>query len=295
MKRKTLLFVILVLTAITVGCASNAQVTEVAVSKEEIIQMPEPILKELEELKSKETYQAFDMGGEILLFVSLGEKQSDGYEVKLERAGIKDDKLYVQVNKKEPTSKPEAEVVTYPTALGKVSGDALPRQIVFIDGTDYTKVIEEVSVSPVLGEQESIINLYFASTEGNLKNETRSFSSFPNATKGTEVLAELLKGPQKQNGLKSIIPEGTKVLNYEYAGSTGIATVDLSKDISKVSGSKDESLVVYSIVNTLTELPGIEKVKFLIEGNEVETLAGNISLKDPIDRNAELLHDNTLK
>jgi spore germination protein GerM len=35
-------------------------------------------------------------------------------------------------------------------------------------------------------------------------------------------------------------------------------------------------------VNTLTGLPGLEKVKFLIEGKELETLAGHMELSEPV-------------
>ena len=41
-------------------------------------------------------------------------------------------------------------------------------------------------------------------------------------------------------------------------------------------------MTVYSIVNTLAELPEIEMVRFLIEGEEIETLAGHLDLSEPV-------------
>lgn len=292
--KRVLFFVILILVSLLLGCTSTAQIQDVVVSPEETMEMPEPILEKLDELKDQENYQAFDLGGEILLFASLGEKTSQGYEVKLKKANVKDEKLYVQVNKLEPDkNKEQTEVITYPTALGKINSDGLPRQVVFIEGSDYSKVIEEVLVAPVIGKQESTINLYFANDEDSLKNETRSIDNLPNADTGKEVLVELFKGPQKENNLRKIIPEGTKVLKYSFDKDT--AVVDLSKEISKVSPGTNETLVVYSMVNTLTELLGVEKVKFLVEGKELSTLAGTVSLKKPLTRNIEIAKNEILK
>ena len=48
----------------------------------------------------------------------------------------------------------------------------------------------------------------------------------------------------------------------------GVATVNLTKDfVDKHPGGKDaERLTLYSIVNSLTEVKDIQKVKFLING-----------------------------
>lgn len=71
-----------------------------------------------------------------------------------------------------------------------------------------------------------------------------------------------------------VFPEGTKVLGLEV--KNGLATVNLNKKACELNvGAEGELLAVYSIVNTLTKLPEIAKVKFLVEGQEVESLAGH--------------------
>jgi len=42
-------------------------------------------------------------------------------------------------------------------------------------------------------------------------------------------------------------------------------------------------LTVYSMVHTLTQLPAIERVQFLVEGQRVETLVGHLALDRPLE------------
>jgi hypothetical protein len=49
-------------------------------------------------------------------------------------------------------------------------------------------------------------------------------------------------------------------------------------------------MTVYSIVNSLTlNFPQIKRVQILIEGKSIETIAGHLSLKQPISSKADLI------
>ena len=88
--------------------------------------------------------------------------------------------------------------------------------------------------------------------------------------------------------LVTAIPEGTK-LRAVYLGSAGEAFVDLSRDVSAAhpGGALDEILTVYSIVNTLTtNLSAVRTVQILVDGHEVDTLAGHVDLRRPLPRGA---------
>ena len=53
-------------------------------------------------------------------------------------------------------------------------------------------------------------------------------------------------------------------------------------------GSLDEALAVFALVNALTvNLPDITAVQILIDGKEVDTLAGHIDLRHPLRRALE--------
>ncbi len=51
-------------------------------------------------------------------------------------------------------------------------------------------------------------------------------------------------------------------------------------------GSLDELLTIYTIVNALTmNLPAVTSVQVLVDGKEVDTLAGHVDLRRPLTKN----------
>ena len=90
-------------------------------------------------------------------------------------------------------------------------------------------------------------------------------------------------------GVLSAIPSGTKV-RAVYLSSRGEAYIDLTGDVSRghTGGSLDEALAVFALVNALTvNLPDITAVQILVEGKEVDTLAGHLDLRHPLKRALE--------
>jgi spore germination protein GerM len=99
-------------------------------------------------------------------------------------------------------------------------------------------------------------------------------------------LMEALLAPV-QGPLLPPVPAGT-TLRTLFLTETGEAYVDFSPEISKnhPGGSLDEILTVYAIVNTLTvNLPAITRVQILVDGKEVDTLAGHVDLRHPLEKN----------
>jgi len=87
--------------------------------------------------------------------------------------------------------------------------------------------------------------------------------------------------------LVSAVPAGT-TLRALYLTSGGSAYVDLSREVvtAHPGGSLDELLTVYSIVNSLTvNLPAVTMVQVLVDGKEVDTLAGHVDLRRPLAKN----------
>ena len=87
--------------------------------------------------------------------------------------------------------------------------------------------------------------------------------------------------------LVSAVPART-TLRALYLSELGDAFVDLSGDVTSkhTGGSTDEILTVYAIVNALTvNLPAITRVQILVDGKEVDTLAGHVDLRNPLSKN----------
>ena len=91
--------------------------------------------------------------------------------------------------------------------------------------------------------------------------------------------------------LVSAIPPGT-MLRALYLTNKGEAFVDLSKEVSTAhtGGTQDELLTIYAIVDALTSnLPAVTSVQLLVDGKEVDTLAGHIDLRRPLAQNTSLI------
>ncbi len=86
--------------------------------------------------------------------------------------------------------------------------------------------------------------------------------------------------------LSSAMPAGTG-LRAVFLTPSGDAYVDLTREATAnhTGGSLDELFSVYTIVNLLTSnLPAIQRVQILVEGKEVDSLAGHIDLRHPLPR-----------
>lgn len=103
------------------------------------------------------------------------------------------------------------------------------------------------------------------------------------------VMEELLKGPENPDLFPANIPKGAKLLSVEV--KDGTAYVDFSKELktNHSGGSTGEAMTIYPIVSSLTALPNIDKVQFLIEGKKEEILAGHVTFDEPFKRNEDMI------
>lgn len=133
--------------------------------------------------------------------------------------------------------------------------------------------------------------LYYVSKDGTKLTGVDREVSYGEGTaaQAQQIVSEQLApapGP-----LVSAIPPGT-TLRALYLDAKGAAFVDLSKEASSAhsGGSQDELLTIYSIVNALTaNLPAITSVQLLVDGKEVDTLAGHIDLRKPLQKNLAII------
>lgn len=86
--------------------------------------------------------------------------------------------------------------------------------------------------------------------------------------------------------LTSALPKGTRLRALFVTGAD--VYVDFSPEIATAhpGGSREELFTVYAIVNALaTNLPAIARVQILVAGREVDTLAGHVDLRRPLQQN----------
>jgi spore germination protein GerM len=124
------------------------------------------------------------------------------------------------------------------------------------------------------------VTLYFSSNaDSYLHPEKRQIYDTESVTdQAKQVVVELIKGPR--TNLLATIPMGTK-LRELFIDKYGTGYVDLTSEVvnNMRGGSEAEMLLVYSIVNTLTEnFTEMKRIRFLVDGREIETLNGHLDL-----------------
>lgn len=119
--------------------------------------------------------------------------------------------------------------------------------------------------------RKTIITLYFANSQTQkLESEGRLIDSKELLREPYKVLIGMLIEGPKDSNLERLIPDNTKVINTELKGSC--LNINLSKDFLEIDDANPTKIsnLIYSIVNTLTELKEVSSVKFLVDSEECD-------------------------
>jgi spore germination protein GerM len=126
--------------------------------------------------------------------------------------------------------------------------------------------------------------LYYVAPDGlRLVASERDVRYAEGVSNQARSIVEALLEPAPE-GLASAIPRGTELRGL-FVGERGDAYVDFSGSLrtNHPGGSSSEILTVYAIVAALTKnLPAVTSVQILVEGHEVDTLAGHVDLRRPL-------------
>ncbi len=99
------------------------------------------------------------------------------------------------------------------------------------------------------------------------------------------VLQQLISGPVAED-MYPVLPDNVEVLSV--STKDRVCTVDFSKEFLDKLPEVSEEIVIYSVVNTLAELPDIYQVQFLVEGKQ-EKLYQKMDLSIPYERNLNVI------
>ncbi len=143
-------------------------------------------------------------------------------------------------------------------------------------------------------EQEAQVAVYYVKmtdTDTYLVREVHAVT----VAEGIEIatLEQIIHGEPVTEGAYRVLPPDTRVLGI--AVMDGLAIIDFSREVLNANvGAAGEALGIQSIVNTLTELPEIEQVMFLVEGDLDERAQdwwGHIGLAElqPFERDLSMV------
>ncbi len=141
------------------------------------------------------------------------------------------------------------------------------------------ELTQPITINP--GEPRAKAKLFWASGngDGTLTDVTVELplSSDP-VLRAKQVLNTLLAGPVDTD-LRTLPPDTVLLAFYLLPDGTGIADFSEALATETPSGIQSEQMAVDSITRTLeADVPRVERLKILIHGQEVETLAGHLDL-----------------
>lgn len=129
--------------------------------------------------------------------------------------------------------------------------------------------------------------LYFGNSDGTkLKAYELKEAKFGNMTKEQFIVTKLINGPES-GGYTPTLNKNVKLNSVII--SNKICYVDFDESFLSERGGVSDKLMVYSIVNSLSELNGVHEVQITINGSSNNKLHNNMSLREPFIRDLDLV------
>lgn len=132
-----------------------------------------------------------------------------------------------------------------------------------------------------------LLNLYFANETGDkLKNQPCIIEYNANVAVEKVVVEQLIAGSTEE-GYYPSIPKDTKVMNI--TKKEDVCYVNLDTGFTAQGYDVLGTVTIYSIVNSLTDLPGINSVQIMVNGETNINYKDNISLETIFQKNLEMI------
>lgn len=178
--------------------------------------------------------------------------------------------------------------------------DGVDLVAIYVDGNPLTNKEGEVygflqaedfvqnTGSSINSYQETELTLYFAGEKGDsLVRENVKVRYNSNTSKERLIVERLLKGPQ--GGHLQTIPKETKLLGVSL--KDGVCYLNFDEGLkNSVAGVRPE-IVIYSIVNSVTESGAAGSVQIAINGDSNIMYQESVDLGKPLSRNLDIVEE----
>lgn len=140
---------------------------------------------------------------------------------------------------------------------------------------------------------EAEFRLYFANEAGDrLVEVERNVVYNSNISMERQVVEELIKGPEKEGDTGYVAGRPTinpAVTILSVTVKDRVCYVNLSEEFLTPVYDVTSAVALYSIVNSLVELPGVNRVQISIDGDTNVTYRDNVSLTAVFERNLDIV------
>lgn len=126
------------------------------------------------------------------------------------------------------------------------------------------------------------ITIFTANSDGTgLVSQQMVIYAEPNVSAAEKIVASLAEA--------ETIPVGTEVNSVSV--NAGVCYLDLNSNFEDNMSDIKSDVVVYSVVNSITSLPNIDKVQLLIDGENIDSYRKVVNIKGPLVFNNDILEE----
>jgi len=160
--------------------------------------------------------------------------------------------------------------------------DGAGNPVGMLSASDFVDSIRDVN-----SFEKTELVLYFANEAGDkLVEEKREVMRNTNTSVEKLIVEQLIEGP-KQAGRFATIPKDVKLLNVSVSES--VCSINLDSTFLSNTLEVQDYIPIYSIVNSLSELPTVSRVQIRINGSQDDVFRDQISLSTVFERNYEYM------
>jgi hypothetical protein len=154
----------------------------------------------------------------------------------------------------------------------------------------FNALFPPVDKNALKKKEKHLAIIYFSDPQERflLPEKRYVYNENDSAQRVREIAKALLDG--SKTGLVNTFPAGVSVRNVK-VNKDGTAIINFSKNLTKLhpGGSTAEMATIYSLTNSVTEnVSGIKEVKILVDGDELPSIKGHISIKKAFAPDREL-------
>lgn len=130
-------------------------------------------------------------------------------------------------------------------------------------------------------------SLYFTNKKGDKLIEYNTTLVYAGSRPIEEMVVQALIDGPKEEGYYRTVGESTKIINI--ISKDGVTYVNLNEKFVESKLDVSDEITIYSIVNSLAEIPNISKIQFLINGETRKLFRENLEFDQFFERNLAII------
>lgn len=175
----------------------------------------------------------------------------------------------------------------------EIEGEPLVNSDGFVVGMMSAEQFVDNAGDEINAYEKAELTLYFANETGDMLKPYKTSCVYnSNISLDKLVVEKLIEGPEDSatgEQLGPTVSDDTQILSV--TTQDGVCYVNLTQGVQIRVGNVTPEVAIYSIVNSLLELPGVNRVQFSIEGNSEINYMEKISLAQPLEKDMDIVDD----